>query len=84
MTSDQWQSWRIQQIVTLVYSKCPKSEHSDFGIFRFGSVVKQFRFGSDFRHSVLFVRFIFFTKLDHFIYKNIFYNPPAPYIAKTD
>ena len=37
------------------YSECLKSEHSDFGVFRFGSIVKQFRFQtvSEIRKKVL-------------------------------
>ena len=50
-----------------IYSRCPKSERSDFSIFRFDLVVKQFRFryclkskqfGLDIRRLVCLVRLV--------------------------
>ena len=56
------------------YSKCLKSECSDFGVFRFGSFVKLFGFWKLTEISnVWFVNltgiwFAFFTSLDRFLY----------------
>ena len=42
--SDQYGHPRLFYLFKEYYSKRPKSEHLHFNVFRFGSVVKQFRF----------------------------------------
>ena len=71
----------------IFYSKCLKSKRSDFGGFEKCSIPKRFRFRTvseirtisfgfqTFGLVVWFVRFIFFTKLDPFIYKKNLWPP---------